>query len=57
VGLTEAAWWTLVQEVKSRTTQAYCYRDGEPDPEPKPRPVEMRPICAECGPLPGRKRV
>jgi hypothetical protein len=50
-GLTEAACRVLVQEVQSRTTRAYCYRDGEPDPEPRLRPVELRrfvPNAARC---------
>jgi hypothetical protein len=55
--LTEAAWLTLVQEVKSRSTVAYCYRDGEPDPVWGKPLIKRAPICDECGPLPGRRRV
>ena len=56
-GLTESACLILAQEVRSSMTIAYCYEDGTLDPEGRTRPVERRPICGECGPLPGRKRV
>ena len=56
-GLTEAACLTLVAEMKSRSTLAYCYRDGEPDPGWPTPPIDLRPICDECRPLPGRRRV
>jgi hypothetical protein len=58
-GLTEAACLTLIQEVQSQTTRAYCYKDGEPDPGWPKRPI-TREICAyhACWPLlPGRRRV
>jgi len=57
---------TLVQEVKSEKTIAYCYRTGEEDPYLPgyyARPRVKQPICAHGGGscawplLPGRRRV
>ena len=52
-GLTEATCLTLVQEVRSRTTVAYCYEDGQPDPGWGKPLIKRAPICDECGPLQG----
>jgi hypothetical protein len=52
-GLTEAACLTLVQEVRSPTTTAYCYRDGGPDPGWRRPRVKERPQCDECRPPKG----
>jgi hypothetical protein len=56
-GLTEAACMALAGEVQSRKTITYCYEDGTPDPGRQRATVKERPICDECGPLPGRRRV
>jgi hypothetical protein len=56
-GLTEAACLALVQEVRSRKTIAYCYEGGTSDPGRQRATVKERPICTDCGPLPGRRRV
>jgi hypothetical protein len=56
-GLTEAACLALVHEVQSRKTIAYCYEDGTPDPGRQRATVKERPICTDCSPLPGRRRV
>jgi hypothetical protein len=56
--LPENACLILAQEVRSEITIAYCYEDGTPDPGWPSRPYEpLPPMCADCGPLPGRKRV
>ncbi len=57
-GLTESACLTLVQEVRSERTIAYCYQDGTPDPGWGSFVKPPRPVCAECWPLlPGRRRI
>jgi hypothetical protein len=55
-GLTEEACLILAQEVRSRTTIAYCYEDGTSDPGWHKPSKPPQPICEECGPLPGRRR-
>ena len=47
-GLTQEACLILVQEVQSRTTFAYCYKDGEPDPGWRRPSKPRRPDCDEC---------
>jgi len=57
-GLTEVACLTLAQEVRGRTTIAYCYPDGTPDPGWRTKPIiDWHRICDECGPLPGLRWV
>ena len=55
--LTEAGCLILAEEVRGPKTISYCYANGTPDPGSARPAKPARPICDECGPLPGRRRV